>query len=249
MRKIIGFLVVVLLFSCKKEQNEIEVPTLIAKWNVENNSEYISFEFTEAGNYIIEKVASDKNYEYIVGLFQLIDENSINLSDFGIINIADLSLNSIDLFFVDSLGSQVNITASMQAQIESSTQTDLLTNTWSVLSYNGNIVSGTQNDMNVIFSQSGTYFSWNENPEYNDAGGMAEWMWANNDQTYFRYRWGPIWYSNMMCEIVELSANSLIVFDIPNDDTWVLEPYSGKSLKEGTYNFETNLYQSFFNIK
>ena len=57
---LLSILVLTFIAACDKDENDpketLEKATISAKWNVDNSSEYESFEFNESGNYIVLKI-------------------------------------------------------------------------------------------------------------------------------------------------------------------------------------------------
>jgi len=50
-------------------------------------------------------------------------------------------------------------------------------------------VKGTENEVTVIFSEAGTYFTELQNPTEDIEGGLAEWKWKDSSENTMCYSW------------------------------------------------------------
>lgn len=272
MEKIKKFLLAILVFafitSCDKDESNpketnnttnsntsVENQTISAKWVVNNSSEYESFEFNESGNYIIvENQASETtkitNNEQLIhfGTYEIIDDNTIELSDFGTLTIDDIDANTINLSInkTSDPDNEIIISASRQDEMESSTNTDLLCRTWKMITENGEPVAGTDIELTILFSRAGTYFVTYVNSEVDNQGGLAQWKWDNNAETELLYSWDN-WGEAGLVEVTELTSTTLTI--VEDGDVWELIPAttteqvklitsseaSDKSLKKGIF--------------
>ena len=103
---LIAILVLTSIISCKKDEKEpnatLEKETISAKWVVGGSSGYKSFEFNKSGNYIVVKSTTIKstNDEIVLfGTYEIIDNTTIELSDFGTLKISEINENSISFSF------------------------------------------------------------------------------------------------------------------------------------------------------
>lgn len=238
MKKVlVALLAVTLLFSCDSDdegnsnENELIVKkeTLSAKWMVDGATEYESFEFNEAGNYIIVKNSTTKsttNQIVLFGTYTIIDDVTISLSDFGIITISNIDDNSISFSvqLTDAPESEIIIVASKKEEIESTTRTDLLCRTWEMVTVNDEPVTGTEMELTVLFSKAGTYFVSFANPVDENDGGLAQWKWKDDAETQLLYSWDeiPVWSDANFVDIPELTSISLQI--IENELTYILRP-------------------------
>ena len=239
-----------LIISCDKvepiieeiqEFEAVEVQTISAKWNVNNSSEYHSFEFTENGNYIVVKNETSKTTDariVLYGTYELIDANRIDLKDFGIIKISDINKNTISfsVILTNDSNNEVFVDASKQDEIISSTNTDLLCRTWKLLELNGEPVEGTDLELTVLFSKAGTYFVKYENFDEYFEGGLYKWKWKNAEETQLFYSYEEVlqWKVEGYVDIVEISENSLIIeeqHEYGGTFTYLFKPES--NLKSG----------------
>lgn len=226
---------------------------LSAKWVVSGTGEYESFEFNESGNYIVVKkgssgarikssdqtslwgtVAKDltENANSRVqasdpiitfGTYE-ITNNTISLSNFGTITVDKLDDNAISFSLQLTGSSNKNtLSASKQAEMTSSTKTNLLCRTWELVTVNGSTVAGTEDELTVLFSKAGTYLVTFRNDT--EQGGLAQWKWKNSTETEFLYTWTKdVWSNNDLVTISELTSNSLKMSE--GSITYVLKPAS-----------------------
>ncbi len=258
--KQILFVVLVLMFitACDKDKNDLketlEKETISAKWIVDNLTDYKSFEFNTSGNYIVVKntTIKSKNDQIILfGTYEIIDNTTIVLSDFGTLTISDVNKKSID--FTIQLSSnpdnEIIITASKQDEIQTSTNTDLLCRTWKVVTENGEPVAGTDMELTVLFSKSGTYFVSFANPEGESEGSLAQWKWNNEEETQLLYSWEevPNWEEEDYIEIPELTESTLKI--VEDEDIWELQPVSNtksaviKSSKKSSLGLKSGFFK------
>jgi len=237
MKQIRQFLVVLfaltMIISCEKNENGtqdiLSVEKISAKWIIDGTSIYKSFEFNKSGNYIIVKKASTDStskQSILFGTYEITDNKTLVLSDFGKIKISEINDKSLSfsVSLTTSPTTEVAITASKQAEIQSTTKTDLLCRTWEMLTINGKTVVGTNQQLSVLFSASGTYFVSYANPTDENDGGLAQWKWKDDSQTKLLYSWNevPVWDETHSVEISKLTADSLKI--IENKDVYVLKP-------------------------
>jgi len=234
---LLAILVLTFITACDKDENDpketLEKTTISAKWNVDNSSEYESFEFNESGNYIVVKNTTTKstnNQVVLFGTYEIIDAKTLTLADFGTLTISEVNESSISfsINLTSDSDNEIIINASKQDEIESSTKTDLLCRTWEMVTENGVPVAGTEMELTVLFSKAGTYFVSFANPEDESEGGLALWKWNNDEETQLLYSWEevPNWEEEYYVEIPELTANTLKI--IEDEDISVLQPVSNK---------------------
>ena len=254
---LIAIFVLTFVTACDKDENDpketLEKATISAKWIVSNSSDYESFEFNESGNYIVvinTTTKSTNDQVVLFGTYEIIDDKTIILTNFGTITISDINENSISfsLNLASDPDNKIVIKASKQDEIESSTKTDLLCRTWEMVTENGEPVAGTDMDLIVLFSKAGTYFVSFANPEDESDGGLAQWMWKDEAETQLLYSWDeePNWDEENYAEISELAANTLKI--VEDEDTWVLQPVSNtksaiiKSSKESLIRLKSRFF-------
>jgi len=234
--KLISLTILVLAFitACDKDENDpketLEKAAISAKWNVDNSSEYESFEFNESGNYIVvENTTKSTNDQIILfGTYEIIDNKTIVLSDFGTLTISEINENSISfsIQLTSNPNNEIIINASKQEEMESSINTELLCRTWEMVTINDTLVVGTDMELTVLFSAAGTYFVSYANPDDENDGGLAQWKWKDESQTQLLYSWDeiPIWDEANYVEIPELTTSTLKI--IEDEYTYVLQPAS-----------------------
>ena len=244
MKKLSKILCVIFAITCiagcsSNENDTIETPvntTINAKWTVNNSTEYKSFEFNDSGNYIITKNAADAKTTtttneiktIFFGTYIFIDDNTLELSDFGTLTIDNMDEKAIHftLKLNNNTNTETFIEADREEEITNSTNTELLCRTWQLISIDGQNVIGTDEELTVLFSRAGTYFVTNNTPYVE--GGLAEWNWTNNSQTILHYSWnkGYEGENDGNVEVSNLTTTSLTITE--NEQVFILEPISNK---------------------
>jgi len=179
---------VAFMASCNKEEmapeNDINVEksTISAKWIVDSSGDYKSFEFNESGNYIVTEntsTGSTNDQAVLFGTYEIVEGNSIVLSDFGTLEISEINDNSISFSvqLMSNPDSEIIINALKQEESESSTTTDLLCQTWQVVSLGGEPMS----NVSILFSNAGTYLVTAE-VQGEQITGSGTWIWCNADE-------------------------------------------------------------------
>ncbi|HBH47160.1 MAG TPA: hypothetical protein DDX98_00880 [Bacteroidales bacterium] len=263
-------LLVALMFgftACENESDDnnsggdltVNAETISAKWLItEASSEYKSIEFNESGNYILQMEDGMKSTEDLIVLFGtyiILDDNIIQLSDFGTITINSLDNNSISITISPAGGSEVTIEADKADDIigSSSSRTDLLCRSWEMVAIDGEPVTGTEFELTVIFSKAGTYFVEYANPVYGDEGGLAQWQWKDSDEEMFCYSWdgAPTCTGENEVTITELTSVKLVIIEYLYDETFEYELAPTGSTKSAhvskAINLNKKLRSSFLN--
>lgn len=264
MRKINSILFAIIMMtiviSCEKQpvlQNEILISEKInTKWLVDSIlSDYRSFEFNKSGNYIIEQkgTQSNNNKTILYGNYDISDNKTLVLSNFGTIEVTQIDDKSFKFNVILSLdpNNEISLIGSKHSEIKSTPKTDLLCKTWELLTENGVSVKGSEHDIDLLFSASGTYFVY-----YNqkNSGALAQWQWKDDFQNNLLYSWNinPDWGKSDMVEIRKLSTDSLII--VENDTRYALKPKQAIKSKIKALNnsilttiFEYNIQSGFLN--
>lgn len=230
---LVTIFVLTFITACDKDENDsketLEKSTISAKWNVSNSSDYDSFEFNASGNYIVVKNSTTKSTNdqtILFGTYEIIDNKTIVLSDFGtlILSKIDEASISFSIKLTSSPNNEIIINASKQEEMENSTKTELLCRTWELISINGENVAGTENEGTVLFSKAGTYLVTSSNGQ----SGLAQWKWKDATETKFLYSWEetPVWAEENFVEIIELTNSTLKILEISDsdDELYVLKP-------------------------
>ncbi len=234
---LVAILFLTSIISCKKDEPEpdftLEMQTISAKWIVSGTSDFKSFEFNKSGNYIVVKkgTKSSETDQVLFGTYQITDNKTVVLKDFGILEVSTIEGETIrfNLAVNSDPGTKVSINASKSAVISNSTKTELLCRTWEMVSVNGEVVSGTEYELTVLFTNAGTYFVTLTNPDEESEGGLAQWKWKDETETKFLYSWEeyPVWEEEDEVEIIELSENLLKILEKYEDDyeeLYVMQP-------------------------
>ena len=244
MRKIRQLLLAVIvstaIISCSKDdvddkdkdQEPLKNETISGKWNVDGTSQYKSFEFNEGGSFIIvERLkvqatrSTEENEKVYFGTYEITDNRTILLPGFGKMRVSSVKGNMIifSLYFTTNPNDEIVLKATKQKEMESTNRTKLLCRTWKTVTLNGEDVAGTDDEVNVVFSNAGTYLV-----DGDEGLGIARWQWTNSKEEYIHYSWGglepPVWDNKV--KIVNLTASSLTFleeFDDDDDDLWVLK--------------------------
>lgn len=246
------------IFSCKKdnEKDQLSKATISAKWIVSGtNSNYESFEFNESGNYIIVQNSSTKSTSgeiILFGTYQIIDNQTIELSDFGKIKITSIASQNFNfsIMLQDDLNNEILISATRAAEYGSSSRMDLLCQTWTVISINGESVTGTGDAVTVLFSKAGTYLVTYSKGDI----GIAKWTWKDSSEAIMCYSWDgePTCNGDNEVQILELTQNSIKVSEAFGGETlvYVLIPANGtKSARLKSIRTEANkgIHKGIFN--
>jgi hypothetical protein len=219
-----AMLVLTLIASCNKDEDasnddlSIESTTINAKWIVTGSSDYESFEFNESGNYIVVKNTSTKSTNdptIFFGTYEVVNETTLVLSDFGTLTLSSISenTNSITIQLVSNTDNEISVDASKQEEIESSTNTDLLCQTWEAVSLDGISLS----NFYVLFSTAGTYFLYSE-VDGEQSMDLGTWAWCNTDENKLTFTLDYV----LDCDGIEiiydlqLTSDSFVGIDMEN---------------------------------
>jgi hypothetical protein len=230
---ILTALLLAFMAACSSNQEEAPTmsgePTIVAKWNIDNSDLYMSFEFNSSNNYVIVQKAPDVAAEarrIYFGNYEVVESYLINLEGFGTMIISDMSTSSINFsirVFGDS-ENQIVLDATRQEDLANSERTEMLNKTWRVVTLNGVDVSGTDDQLTVMWSKAGTYLVSNQQ----GATMLAQWKWKNAEETEFLYTFYevPVWNDEDFVRIEELSENYVrVVEDVDGEiESWELEP-------------------------
>lgn len=216
--------IVTLTLSCEKEKKTatdiLDKETISAKWLVDASDEYESFEFNESGSYIVVRntvLKSTEAREVLFGTYEILNDNKIRLSDFGTVVFEQLSENQVRLTITleGASGEPTSVEATKQEEMTSTSRTEMLCRTWSMVAINGEEVKGTEYELSVLFSVAGTYFVEYANPDAAGDGGLASWKWYDQEEVLFYYSWEnpPVWDETNVVEIITLSSDSLKILE------------------------------------
>ncbi len=252
MKKLKQILVAILaltsIVSCDKEDNisqiDIKQETISAKWDVDGTSEFKSFEFNKNGNYIIVKkggsvtgkLAIDGDEVVLFGTYEILDSETILLSNFGTIKITDISQGTMDytVTLEDSEKSVYTISVTKADELTSSVKTELLCKTWKLVETNGYEHDDAEGIEVLLFSKAGTYLTSLLMPQSDPDTEIAKWKWQDGTETkaFFSWKETPEWNLDNEdegeFEIVELSENRLVISEVYDNEeyVYVLEPYT-----------------------
>ena len=245
MKKFLVFSICAALFSlvsCVKDNGDnggvvvVTPETISAKWLVEGESNYESFEFTQSGNYIvIEQGFRSTSGGVHFGTYD-IDGNVLKMHGFGELTADDLKSGSFNFTLkLDSDTKTVLLMAIKQPEMANTTKTDLLCRTW--VTVNETIpeldegYDYIEKDIVVLFSKSGSYLVYNEADLEETGGvGLSQWKWSDSSETGFLYTWNwDNWdpeYGGYI-EIYQLKGEKLVAIermpDEPKDEVSVFK--------------------------
>lgn len=218
MKRLLFFLSAITLFvACDSETDPIVSEeelnggvtnglVIDAKWLIEEDDRYTSFEFNDLGRYIV-VCSGSSNVEsssvsfsttttetrsssssILYGDYVSIDESTINMIGFGTVEVvtSDSSGVSISLT-LEGESDAVELTSAVVEQIDSTSNTDLFCRDWDFVSYTEDGVSIEETSLKgVLFSKSGTYLV-----EFDDEIDLAEWKWkSESNLTILLYIYG-----------------------------------------------------------
>lgn len=222
---LVAIFVLTLIAACDKDKNEpneikVEKTTISAKWIVSGSSDYESFEFNKSGNYIVVKNTTKKSTNgqvVLFGTFEIIDGNKIVLSDFGTLTISEIDENSISfsIQLISNSDNEVIINASKQEEIESSTNTDLLCQSWEIVSFGGNVMP----NFYVLFSKAGTYLV-NAEVVGEEITGLGTWTWCNTAENKLAFTIDNTLDCDgiQIIKDIQLTSSSFIGIDMENGE-------------------------------
>ena len=209
--------------SCKKDDNNISEETISAKWVVSDpaTTGYRYFEFNKYGSYIVTK----SDYSVKFGAYTLADQK-INLVDLGTIEAKTLADDSFKFDFTPTGASApISIETTKAEQMATTTRTEDLCRTWTLVSIDNVPVAGTDNELTVLFSESGTYLvSYS-----NGTSGTAQWKWKDSNEDTICYSWSgdPTCTADNQVAITSLSETEFIMTE--EEVVYVLAPYTAKN--------------------
>jgi hypothetical protein len=160
------------------------------KWNiVSRNSMFVSFEFTNDGNYIAVEINDNSiRDEQIIhfGKYIIQDRDTVDLTGLGIMKIKSVDNDNINFTFVlstDALKKETAYEAKKTASAAESAETDLFCKTWKLQRLDGKRVTGTEDELTILFSKAGTFLIL-----YPDGKSeLAQWKWKNAAENEFLY--------------------------------------------------------------
>ena len=157
-----------------------------------------------------------------------IEGNKIILSGFGLIEVISITVEEFSFSFTLEATDEKNsfVAGKSGEPISSSSRTEMLCRTWIVekVTLNGETQSDSEEIGTVVlFSKAGTYLVLY--PEEEREAGLAEWKWANTEETKFYYswkNWTDYWEENNIATINQLNNNTLFFQEnTPGGNEWV----------------------------
>ena len=195
-------LIFAIVLACKKDAEEetppVDAPVTVtkssvsAKWDVQGDSDFTTFEFNESGTYVVVKSSPDKEITEDIILFgsYTIDGSLMILENFGTLKVK--SLTDVQMTFAIKLLTETDygddLVANKSEELPATTNTQLLCRTWKLVTLNGDSVAGTQNELVMVFYSSGTYVvTYVDSDELE--GGLAQWKWKDSAEDVMCYSW------------------------------------------------------------
>lgn len=254
--KFIGFVIlgaVILIYACKKkdtqntENNSLTVTSasISAKWIVTGSSAstFTSFEFNKTGSYIVAMPNSNKFGSYTIS------GSKVTLNGFGTIEFTKLQASQCEFKITTSVKSTLatyTVTATKAPEFPSTGRTALLCKTWSLLTLDSIPVAGTSMELDVMFTEAGTYFV---HYVQIDTSLMSHWQWKDDTKQILCYNWfgTPTCTGDNEVVINEVTTTKLIMTE--DAFKYVLVPLVTKS----TVTFDNQTVpknsRSFFGIR
>lgn len=189
-------------FSSFLDNNDL-VTKVSGKWTIDtsknnsgnknlNNTNQINFiEFTKGKDFIIYDIFDN----IISGTYKIEDNFQIRLTDSRIINSIAINNNKIEFLLEQETESiQINGEKSI-SQVTLTPRTEILTNSWSVYSINGNTDISNPNiglpfksdKIDIIISEFGTYFFRHSFQGEIKSEAINSWKWKDNNEMIFCY--------------------------------------------------------------
>jgi cell division protein FtsN len=172
--------------TAKTETPPVKKPVITfsqdEKWNIVfRDSRYISFEFTGDSHYIgveaSDDPASDAPKVYF-GEYTMRGSDTIDLTGFG-----KVTLNSTDKEVIQFTFEDTAYSAKKAEPITVPAKTNLFFGTWKLQQINGEEVSGTEDELTVLYSKAGTYLVSYPDGEVE----LAQWKWKDDAENEFLY--------------------------------------------------------------
>ena len=146
----------------------------------------------------------------LFGTYETTDSKTIILSGFGTLKISSLVDNttSLSLFLSGNPNAEIQLNASKQNVLSSSSKTNLLCRTWELVSIGEIDVDGI-----VLFSEAGTYFISSQS-----GSEIGTWQWCNSEENKISFTIDE----KLDCEgietikNIELTNNSFVGIDSEN---------------------------------
>lgn len=227
--KLIGlmlFAAAIVIYSCKKKDstdNSTPTPTatMNAKWKVTNadSVSFKSFEFNNSGQYIVVTPNGAKYGNYTK------TGSTVAMANFGTITITSLGSTQFN-FSLTTLTKGINltydITTTKAAEIPLAGNTALLCRTWNLVTVDSVPVAGTQMELQVMFTQAGTYFV---HYVQSDTSAMSQWTWKDAQQNWICYNWNGAPTCEGNNEVFMNALTSTRLSMIENELKYELVPY------------------------
>lgn len=213
--------------SCSKDegnpnsnQNPISNSTIKGKWSISGETNMLTLELTEKGNYIVQEKGAQARKAttsnsgntktvFFVGKFEIVNENTVNLIDYKILKNFKV-VNNVVHFTLEN--KQIKATK-VKATIENSSKTELLCNgEWNfkkrieiVTDLNGHTTTRDTSDelkgSSIIFTVNGTYIMYDNKETIRN-----NWKWKGNDLEISNSDG-----SKMIGEVTKLSEKQIII--------------------------------------
>jgi len=137
------------------------------------------------------------------GTYDIIDNETIVLSDFGTIKLSKFDKNSMSFSIKlnSSPNKEINISASKEESMISTLRTDLLCQAWEEVREDDDL------EATVILSKAGTYFVTWPDGDF----GIGEWKWKDSTETKILLEEGD--YQTYEAEILELTSSTLRIYE------------------------------------
>jgi hypothetical protein len=172
-----------------REERRTTLTLFNAKWEIRSrNSDFISFEFDEHGNYLViaHNDAGDPAVHF--GKYKVRSWNTLELEDFGSLVIQARMNNDVNFTFtaLDADKALTYQARENQSAIDNSRQTSMLCRAWQSVTVNGKDVREIGGGHLVFFSRTGAFYVTYLNE---DRSILGQWKWKDQNRREFIYSW------------------------------------------------------------
>ena len=222
---LVAIFVLIVITSCDNDDNEekkllLNEASLSAKWLVTGINDYESLEFTENGYYIVTENAVDRLTTRKIahfGEYDITDSETVTLSDFGSIHISylDESLISFSLQLTSVADNEITVNARKQEEIDSTLKTDLLCQTWEMVSFDGYAIP----EFVLLFSKAGTYLC-DAIVDGKRKTEVGTWSWCDSEESKLSFSLDNFLdcSGRNIFKNIQLTSESFIATDMENGE-------------------------------
>jgi hypothetical protein len=188
-----------------------------AKWEIASrDSDFVSFEFDEHGNFLAIKNANARDPAAYLGKYTVKSLDTLELEDYGVITLQDRMNNAINFTFT---ALESDTPAAYHAKEDTSAldnfpETDLLCRAWRAVTIGGDNVQEAGGEHLTFFSRRGAFYVVYLDE---DRSALGQWKWKDHTRTEFVYSWDN-WKTQGTDRIHTLADTYL-------KDEWAIDKY------------------------